>query len=63
MSSRCKCCDKVLKSTEIIWNAELKEHEEFCGKCRSEYYDNDDTLDSISDDTYLADLINSEEYL
>ena len=30
---RCKACDKVMEDTEIIWNEELKEHEELCSKC------------------------------
>ena len=31
---RCKSCDSILSSSEIIWNEEIKEHEELCRKCR-----------------------------
>ena len=31
---RCKSCDSILSSSEIIWDEEIKEHEELCRKCR-----------------------------
>lgn len=31
---RCKSCDSILASSEIIWDEESKQHEELCRKCR-----------------------------
>lgn len=31
---RCKSCDSILSSSEIIFDEETKEHEELCRKCR-----------------------------
>lgn len=30
---RCKCCDEIMKESEIIWDDKLKMHEELCSKC------------------------------
>ena len=31
---RCKSCYSILSPSEIIWNEEIKQHEELCRKCR-----------------------------
>lgn len=36
---RCKCCNHQMKSSEIIWYAELETHEELCNNCKSFFYD------------------------
>ena len=32
---RCKCCNKVLEESEIIWYEDIKEHEDMCLACRN----------------------------
>lgn len=39
--SRCKSCDKVLESEEIIWREEIAQHEELCRKCRDAVFSYD----------------------
>lgn len=35
---RCVCCDKALKSSEIIWYPAEERHEDMCKKCRGEVF-------------------------
>lgn len=35
---RCKCCDRQLKSAEIIWYPEQQRHEDLCSKCRGKIF-------------------------
>ena len=35
---KCKCCNKTLKSSEVIWYPEQHRHEDMCKKCRSEVF-------------------------
>jgi hypothetical protein len=35
---RCACCDKALKSSEVIWYPAQQRHEDLCKKCRSEVF-------------------------
>jgi hypothetical protein len=36
---RCLCCNRALRSSEIIWYPEQKRHEELCLKCRTAVHD------------------------
>jgi hypothetical protein len=36
---RCACCDKELKSSEVIWYPEQNRHEDLCKKCRGAVFD------------------------
>jgi uncharacterized protein YegJ (DUF2314 family) len=33
--SRCKACDKVLKTKEFVWREDISDWEDLCGKCKS----------------------------
>ena len=59
--SRCKACDAVLDKHEIVWDEELKQHEDMCHVCRGIVADAEyeEVLSVYGEDTF-DDLINKE---
>ena len=56
MSGRCKGCNAILKETEIVWRADIQQHEDLCLKCRKEVYEIDiedlEVLDKLTEEGY-----------
>ena len=57
---RCKACDIVMSSSEIIWREEEGIHEDLCKRCRNLVTDVDDELDIEYLEDYHEDIPEEE---
>lgn len=49
---RCKACNAVMSSSEIIWREEEGVHEDLCKRCRDTVTDNEDLELEYLEDYY-----------
>lgn len=59
---RCKACNAVMQSEEILWNDEYQEHEPLCRKCRDAVREDDGLEILYEDELYTDSIIDTKDY-